>query len=155
MTIDVVRMTGNRPFPPRMTDTTSRFWMALQRGEFLMTQCAHCCRVSFPPKQFCPNCWSRDITWRHASGRGRLYSHTMIHFTPALFRAEAPLRVSIVDLEEGVRVAVRLLCDGPPRLDEEIVLVALEYDDGFLFGARQPAVTHGHVAVDETVIHVV
>ncbi|PZW48589.1 hypothetical protein C8P66_1043 [Humitalea rosea] len=136
MTIEVLSRPGRRPYPPRVTATTAPFWEGLLEGRFQTTRCDDCGRFSFPPKVICPHCWSRRILWHELSGNGRLYSSTTIHAAPASFRQEAPYRVAIVDLEEGVRLATRLLGGGPATLDSPVRLVALSYDDGPLFAAR-------------------
>jgi uncharacterized OB-fold protein len=60
----------------------------------------------------------------------------VIHAAPAVFRAEAPYRVGIVDLDEGLRIATRILCEAPPALDASVEIVVLRYVDGPLFAAR-------------------
>ena len=67
-------------------------------------------------------------------GRGKLYSQTVIHAAPAAFAREAPIRNGIVDLEEGLRVAARIL--GVPALDAAMQCVVLRYADGPLFAFR-------------------
>jgi uncharacterized OB-fold protein len=68
------------------------------------------------------------------SGRGKLYSQTVIHAVPAAFAGEAPIRNGIVDLDEGLRVAARIL--GEPALDGAMQCVVLRYTDGPLFAFR-------------------
>jgi uncharacterized OB-fold protein len=71
------------------------------------------------------------------SGKGTLYSHTRVHAAPAVFRSEAPYRVCVVDLEEGVRIATRLVDgDEPPTMGGAVEMIVLRYDDGALFAAR-------------------
>ncbi len=77
------------------------------------------------------------MEWVELSGRGILYSHTQVHAAPRAFAHLAPYRLCIVDLEEGPRVAGRLLCEDPPRIDKPVTAVALLHDDGPLPGFRQ------------------
>jgi uncharacterized OB-fold protein len=74
------------------------------------------------------------VEWVELSGRGRLYSQTVIHAVPAAFASEAPIRNGIVDLEEGLRVAGRIV--GEPSLDAAMECVVLRYKDGPLFAFR-------------------
>ncbi len=136
MTLPIINLDRPRSYPPRVSAFTQRFWGALQDGRFETTRCADCERVTFPPKPFCPHCWSKNLTWVPLRGRGRLYSQTVVHAAPAVFRAEAPYRVGIVDLDEGLRIATRILCDAPPALDASVEIVVLRYVDGPLFAAR-------------------
>jgi uncharacterized OB-fold protein len=93
-------------------------------------------RLTFPPKPFCPHCWSKRIDWIPLSGRGKLYSQTVVHAAPMVFQGEVPYRVGIVDLDEGLRIATRVLADHEPALDTTVELVVLNYSDGPLFAAR-------------------
>jgi len=105
MTLVVLSIDRVRAFPPRMTEFTERFWQGLSNGRFETTRCDDCERLTFPPKPFCPHCWSGRVAWLPLSGRGKLYSQTVVHAAPAAFQDEVPYRVGIVDLEEGVRIA--------------------------------------------------
>ena len=68
---------------------------------------------------------------------GKLYSQTVIHAAPTAFAREAPIRNGIVTLEEGLRVAARIL--GEPALEAAMECVVLRYTDGPLFGFRAAA----------------
>jgi uncharacterized OB-fold protein len=133
MTLAVVSIDRVRAFPPRMTEFTARFWHGLSNGRFETTRCEECGRISFPPKPFCPHCWSTRISWAPLSGRGKLYSQTVVHAAPAAFRDEVPYRVGIIDLEEGIRIATRVLAEGAPTLDSAVEIIVLNYRDGPLF----------------------
>jgi len=138
MSLPVVRMQGARPWPPRRSEFTEHFWRALAEGRFVTTRCAKCARPSFPPKPFCPHCWHAAVEWAPLSPAGTVYSSTVVHAVPAVFRHEAPYRVGIVDLDDGVRIATRLLGveeDGF-AVGERAEIVVLAYDDGVLFAAR-------------------
>lgn len=134
MTLPRVKMTGDRPWPPRVTSHSQRFWDALADGRLMTTRGKTSGRVTFPPKPFCPYDWGKEVEWVELSGRGTLYSQTVIHAVPAAFQAEAPIRNGIVDLDEGLRLAARIL--GEPDLDAAMECVVLDYDDGPLFGFR-------------------
>jgi DUF35 OB-fold domain, acyl-CoA-associated len=55
---------------------------------------------------------------------------------PAAFQDEVPYRVGIVDLDEGLRIATRVLAAIQPGLDTAVEIVVLSYSDGPLFAAR-------------------
>lgn len=136
MSLDILRVDRVRAYPPRVTAFTQRFWTAIAEGRLETTVCGDCEKLTFPPKEFCPHCWGTKTNWTALSGNGRLYSQTMIHAAPAIFRDEAPYRVGIVDLDEGLRIATRLLADSTPPLDIPVQIVTLLYNDGPLFAAR-------------------
>jgi uncharacterized OB-fold protein len=136
MTMPIISMERPRSYPPRVTAFTRRFWDNLQEGRFETTRCDECGKASFPPKPFCPHCWSKQIKWIALQTRGTLYSQTVVHASPAVFRAEAPYRVGVVDLDEGLRIATRIIAQDEPALDTVVEIVVLRYTDGPLFAAR-------------------
>jgi uncharacterized protein len=97
------------PYPPRVTPFTERFWQGLRDGVLQTTRCCQCTYMTFPPKPVCPQCWSRAVEWVELSGRGTLYSFTEVSAAPAMFAAEAPYVLCLVDLDEGVRCLSRIL----------------------------------------------
>jgi uncharacterized OB-fold protein len=140
VTLAILEMAGRRPYPPRLSAFTQRFWNGLLQGEFLATRCTACAKRTFPPKPFCPHCWHEAPEWVPLSPLGTVYSSTVMHAVPALFRHEAPYRVGIVDLDDGLRIATRLLgIDRGFGIGARIELVVLAYEDGPLFAARKVA----------------
>lgn len=80
-------------------------WDGLRRHEFLIQECADCGALRHPPKPMCQACQSTKERWRKASGRGVVYSYTILHQAshPA-WKEKIPYNVVVVALEEGVRV---------------------------------------------------
>lgn len=137
MSLPIVSCLGPRPLAPRLTEFTGRFWSSLQRGCLETTQCLGCQRISFPPAPTCRGCGGRESEWVELSGRGTLYSCTTIHAAPALFSAQVPYQVAIVDLAEGIRLVAGVLPNGElPALDSDCELVVTQYEDGPLFAVR-------------------
>ena len=129
---------ADRAYPPRQSEFTREFWSALDEGRLITSRCQACARQTFPPKPVCPHCWSTQIEWRPLGARGILYSWTRIHAAPAVFAAEAPYAVGIVDLDDGIRLACRLVETGATalRIGQPVEMVVLRYRDGPLFAAR-------------------
>jgi uncharacterized OB-fold protein len=140
MSLPFIDVASARPWPPRMSGFTKPFWDALREGRLTTTRGRTSGRLTFPPKPFCPHTWEREIEWVELSGRGKLYAQTVIHAAPAAFIGEAPIRNGIVDLEEGVRIAARIL--GEPVLDGNVECVVLRYTDGPLFAFRAAGSAH-------------
>ena len=97
-------MTDTLAYPPRVTAFTATFWDGLREGKFRTTRCLRCRHITFPPKPVCPECWSDDLEWIDLSGRGILRSYTEVSAAPAIFAAEAPYVLCLVDLDEGSAV---------------------------------------------------
>ena len=51
-----------------------------------------------------------------------------------MFKEELPYQVGIVDLDENIRIATRVL--GDAKLDAPVEMVILKYEDGNLYAAR-------------------
>ena len=134
MSLPIIDVPSARPWPPRVSAFTKPFWDALMEGRLITTRGKRSGRLTFPPKPFCPHDWGREVEWVELSGRGRLYAQTLIHAVPAAFAGEVPIRNGIVDLNEGLRVAARIV--GEPALDTAVECVVLRYSDGPLFGFR-------------------
>ena len=96
-------------YPPRVTEFTRPFWDGLREGRFQTTRCTVCHHITFPPKPICPECWSEAVEWVDLRGVGSLRSYTEVHAAPAIFAAEVPYVLAIVDLDEGVRCLSRVL----------------------------------------------
>lgn len=73
-----------------------------------MQHCSRCSEWIWYPKPWCPNCGRRDkIEWRNLSGKGKIYSFTVIRQvidnSPS-FQSEVPFLLGLVELEEGPRI---------------------------------------------------
>ena len=58
------------------------------------------------------------------SGRGEIYSYTVIQDAPAGFEEQAPYYLAIVKLEEGPMLTAQLTdLDGPPEIGMKVEMV--------------------------------
>jgi uncharacterized OB-fold protein len=141
-TLPRLQMTGNRPFAPRVSAFTRPFWDALGEGRLTSTRCQQCGIVSFPPRNLCRVCWSRDVAWLDLATHGALYSFTRVHVAPGAFRGDTPYAIGIVDLHQGPRLMCRMIGEvDTQHLDGPVEMLVLQYQDGPLFGAqvREPS----------------
>lgn len=74
---------------------TQPFWSALEEGRFLIKACRACGRAHWYPRAICPFCDSADTEWRDASGRGAVYSYSIMR------AAKPSYTIAYVTLEEG------------------------------------------------------
>src|SRR5215471_20341999 len=97
---------STRPKPlPVVTDENRPFWVGCQQGKLLLQQCGECHHYQFYPRLYCMQCSSEAIRWVEATGRGTIYSYTIIHQNKSSeFVHETPYNVAIVQLEEGPRL---------------------------------------------------
>ena len=61
------------------------------------------------PRAFCPACGSLEVTWIPASGRGSVYSFTIIRRGAEPYAGSAPYVVAYVELAEGPRVLTNIV----------------------------------------------
>src|ERR1043166_4836960 len=95
---------------PTPEGDTLPFWQAAREGKLLIKRCASCGKPHFYPRPFCPHCWSADVAWQEASGRGTLYTYSIVHQNDLPpFNQRVPYVAAIVDLAEGPRVMTNLV----------------------------------------------
>jgi len=94
---------------PQPDDVTQPFWDGIAAGRLRLQRCRACGRHVFYPRAVCPHCTSGELEWVDASGRGSVYSFSVVHRAPPGFAADAPYAVALVDLDEGVRMMTRLV----------------------------------------------
>jgi uncharacterized OB-fold protein len=100
--------TYTKPLPEPSRDSKP-YWDALAEGRLVLQECAACGTRRHYPRPVCDACYSMEVTWRQASGRGRVHSWTVAHhpFHPG-FKSELPYVLATVDLEEGGRMVAQL-----------------------------------------------
>ncbi|WP_052666605.1 Zn-ribbon domain-containing OB-fold protein [Nitriliruptor alkaliphilus] len=117
---------------PTVDPSSAPWWEACERGELLIRRCDACGLAHHYPRQRCPTCWSEDVRWEAASGRGRLHTWSVVH-AGALppFSERLPYVVAIVALEEGPLLATNIVDADHARLaiDQDLVVV-FERDEG-------------------------
>lgn len=77
----------------------------LAQGIFEIQQCRSCLRHQFFPRTLCVHCASEDLSWVKPTGRGEVYSYSIVRRKP---EAGGDYNVVLVDLEEQVRLMGRL-----------------------------------------------
>jgi uncharacterized OB-fold protein len=127
MTEQTAAPPAGRPVP--IPDEASQpFFDAASKGKYLLKYCQVCDRHLAPPAELCDSCFSTDLEWREASGKGSIYSfvvnHQVIH--PG-FKDIGPYSVIIVELEEGPRVTSTF--DGPNEDIEVDMPVKVTFED--------------------------
>jgi uncharacterized OB-fold protein len=99
------------PTPDRVTE---EFWDAARRHELLIQRCRDCGASQFLPQSCCRACLSQRIQWVAASGKGKIYSYTIVHRPPTpKFQEDVPYAVALVELDEGVRMMSNIVGIGP------------------------------------------
>jgi uncharacterized OB-fold protein len=85
---------------------TQPFWDAAADGRFVVPKCTTCGRIHWYPRAICPFCFSDKTEWQLASGKGRIYSYSVMRRTPE------PYAIAYVTLEEGTTMLTNIVdCD--------------------------------------------
>ena len=81
------------------------FWRHLAAGRLHLATCGDCGAAHHPPGPVCPKCRSFEIIWKPASGKATLNSFAVAHHpVHPLLADHVPYTITLVDLEEGVRL---------------------------------------------------
>ncbi len=96
--------------PPRGHDNVW-WWDAVDAGKLLIQKCDSCNTLRHPPRPMCGECQSLDWSGVEASGKGTVYSFTVLHH-PKFPGFDYPFAAALIELEEGTRIVSNVLgCD--------------------------------------------
>ena len=101
--------------PPPLADAiTLPWWQALREHRLVVQRCTACGRTRLPPAPLCPGCRSTDSDWKELSGRGEVYTYTIVHRPIAAGQA-LPYLIAVIALEDagGVRMISNLVGVAP------------------------------------------
>ena len=119
--------------PALLTDDEVRaqFWRSVENRAMALPWCRGCSTYFFYPRPFCPNCWSEQVELRPVSGRGTVWSYTVVRFAHGAanpWQQRLPYALALVDLEERVRIMANVL-DCPVEQVRSRMPVRLAYAD--------------------------
>jgi len=88
--------TADRTIPaPPLNPEIRPFFDACAKGKLLVKRCTACNQPHHYPRAICPFCGSDRTEWTEASGRGTLYTFSVLR------RATPPYAIAYVTLAEG------------------------------------------------------
>ncbi len=103
---------------PRVDEESKGYWEACERGELYVQKCRKCGRLRHYPRALCPACLSDDAEWQRCSGRGTVYTFTVVFQNQAPgFRGRVPYVLAYVELEEGVRLLTNIVDCEPESVE--------------------------------------
>lgn len=112
---------------PKPTPTSRPFWDAAKRHQLQLQRCAGCGAFIYYPRDRCPHCFSERLEWTPVSGRGKLYSYTVVRRASTRSFADKPYVLAIVELDEGVRMTTNV--EAAPESVKIGMPVAVYFDD--------------------------
>jgi uncharacterized protein len=97
-----------RPLPSPNA-LTEPYWQAAHQRELKLPRCEACAKFHFYPRSTCPHCGSSKLAWQAVSGKGEVYSFTVVHRAPSKgFAEQVPYAVAVIALAEGPHLMTRL-----------------------------------------------
>jgi uncharacterized OB-fold protein len=90
------------PVPDRVS---LGFWTAAAAGRLCVQRCGSCGHHQYYGRALCVRCAGLDVEWVPVSGRGTVYSFTVIRRNAAPpWKTQVPYVVAVVEVEEGPRI---------------------------------------------------
>jgi hypothetical protein len=80
---------------PSVSIEGGEFWAAAAEGQLMLKGCNACSRLHWYPRAICPFCSADATLWRPASGKGFIYSYSIMRQMPE------PYAIAYVTLAEG------------------------------------------------------
>ncbi|HKA14501.1 MAG TPA: Zn-ribbon domain-containing OB-fold protein [Myxococcota bacterium] len=110
---------SERFFPDTMPSpvadaTTLPWWQAAAEHRLVVQRCTSCGHTRLPPAPVCPACRSTQSEWQTVSGRGELYTYTVVH-RPIAAGQPLPTVIAVIALEDagGVRIISNIVGADP------------------------------------------
>jgi uncharacterized OB-fold protein len=111
---------------PQPTSEIQPFYDAAAQGRLLVKRCAACGERHHYPRAICPFCFSDRTEWTEASGRGTIYSYSVMRRVPV------PFALAYVTLDEGPTMMTNIVdCDlDTIRIGQKVKVVFKPTDGG-------------------------
>lgn len=114
---------GERFFPDTMPSPTADaitlpFWQAAAEHRLVVQRCTACGKTRLPPAPLCASCRSEDADWQEISGRGEIYTYTIVH-RPIAANQPLPTLIAVIALEGsgGLRMLSNVVGADPEDLE--------------------------------------
>lgn len=91
-----------RPLKPLPTPNSQNapFWDGLRKHEFRLQRCSDCQHYRWIPKPGCPRCLSTAYEWVPVSGRGTVWTFSVVYRAGPAFEGDLPYITAAIELEE-------------------------------------------------------
>src|SRR5215468_3075985 len=119
---------------PVVTAESRPFFDAARQGRFLIPVCTPCGRAHWYPGAVCPFCGSDKLEWREASGKGTIYTFSVM-------RVKEPYIIAHVTLAEGPTMLTNIVaCDAADVwIGQAVAVVFQDADAGAPVPMFKPA----------------
>ncbi|MBW1790129.1 MAG: Zn-ribbon domain-containing OB-fold protein [Deltaproteobacteria bacterium] len=117
------------------------FWEAARDEKLIIQKCKDCETYIFYPRIACPHCFSDGVEWVETSGRGTVYSYSVVtNNAPSAFIKDMPYVIAVVRLDEGVQMLTNIIgCDPDEvQFDMPVEVVFEKLNDEFTLPKFKP-----------------
>jgi hypothetical protein len=99
---------------PAITTEAKPFWDAAAEQQLKIQRCQDCQAWVWTPRPSCSECGSEEVVWTLMSGKGEVYSFTVIRqvvgrAASQAFEPDIPYVIAWVDLDEGPRLITNII----------------------------------------------
>jgi uncharacterized OB-fold protein len=99
---------------PAITNEAKAFWDAAAQQQLSIQRCQDCRAWVWTPRPSCNECGSQKVQWTPMSGKGEVYSFTVIRqvvgrAASKAFEPDIPYVIAWVDLDEGPRLITNVI----------------------------------------------
>lgn len=104
---------------PEPDQVTSFFWDGANEGRLVLQRCDSCDLYQYPPDVACVHCQGTELVATAMSGRGSLYSYTLVDRAfHAGFAGRLPYVVGLIELDEqpGLKLLTNIVGADPGEL---------------------------------------
>jgi hypothetical protein len=114
---------------PELEGLHKEFYDHCKNHALHFQRCSDCQIWRHVPREMCPECGSWDWSWEASSGRGRVFTWTVVArpMHPAFVDA-CPYAPVVIEMEEGVRLLSEVADVAPADLKIDME-VTVHYDD--------------------------
>ena len=122
---------------PNPNPETQEFWNAANRGDFVLRYCLECGKTHWYPRAICPHCFGEKMQWRKASGRGTVYTFSVMR------RTKIPYAIAYIALDEGPKLISNIVdCNlDQIAIGQAVEIVFKKSENGFSVPMFKPLFT--------------
>lgn len=115
-------MSDRKPKPlPAPDELTRPYWEAAKQHQLVIQRCRDCGYFNHPPRTACDACQSQQLAFSPVSGKGSIYSFSVMHQQNiAGFEEQTPYLNIVVELDEQPRLFMVANLPGTERAAVQI-----------------------------------
>ncbi|HWO43633.1 MAG TPA: Zn-ribbon domain-containing OB-fold protein [Candidatus Eisenbacteria bacterium] len=132
---------------PQLTPLNRPFWEGARAGKLVMQRCTNCRAWVWCPRPVCGECGSDKLEWTELSGRGKVFSFTVIREVVGRalrgFAPDIPYVTAWIDLHEGPRFCSNIVgCPiGQIKIGMDVEVIFEDTGEGVTLPKFRPRAT--------------